>query len=469
MSTSELHYLELHELTRLIQAKEISPVEATKAELARIELLDRKLHSFALLTVDLALSQALQAEREILKGNIRSDLHGAPIGVKDLCWMKGVPTAAGTTIHRNFMPKTDAMVVRRLSEAGAILLGKLQMTEGAYGDHHPEILAPVNPWNPELWPGVSSSGSGVATAAGLCYGAIGSDTGGSIRFPCAANGLTGLKPTWGRVSRHGVFELAATLDHIGPIARSAYDAAVMLQAMAGFDERDPTTSREPVPDYLADIEGGFTGLVIGVDPRWNSFGTDAATQRVVAEAVETCRAAGARIEEVHFPDAESIVASWTPLCGIEVAVAHEATYPSQKDRYGPALARLIELGRSLSAMDYQRIVLARLDFSGRVQSLFEDIDLLLIPSQAEASATIARMSTVGADLVQLAGLLRFTAPFDMAGNPTISLPGGSNSDGDPVGFQFAGKKWGEATLFRAGHAYQQVSAWHKHHPTVISL
>jgi amidase len=250
------------------------------------------------------------------------------------------------------------------------------------------------------------------------------------------------------------------------MARSAYDAAIMLQAMAGFDEKDPTTSRLPVPDYLADIKGGFAGLVIGVDPHWNSLGTDAPTQRVVAEAIETCRQAGAEIREVRFPDAESIVASWTPLCGIEAALAHEATYPSQKDRYGPALARLIELGRSLSGMDYQRIMLARLDFASRVQLFFEDIDLLLIPSQAEASATNARMTTVGTDPTQLAGLLRFTSPFDMAGNPTISLPGGLTADGAPVGFQFAGKKWSEGILFRAGHAYQQVTTWHQHHPNV---
>ena len=208
------------------------------------------------------------------------------------------------------------------------------------------------------------------------------------------------------------------MDHIGPITRSAFDAAVMLQTMAGPDEKDPTTSQEPVPDYLADIEGGFSGLVVGVDRLWNSFGTDTVTQRVVTEAINTCRDAGAQIVEVRFPEAESIVSSWTPLCGVETAVAHEATYPSRKDQYGPALARLIELGRSLSAMDYQRIMLARIDFDGRVQSLFKDIDLLLIPSQAEASPTIARMTTVGTDPSQLAGLLRFTAPFDMAGNPT---------------------------------------------------
>jgi amidase len=466
MAASELHYLELHELTALIHAKKLSTVEVTKSQFERIALLDEKLHSFAWLTSDLALSQARQAEREILKGEIRSALQGAPVGIKDLCWMKDVPTAAGMTIHKNFRPSRDAEVVRRLADAGAIMLGKLQMTEGAYGDHHPEVPAPVNPWDSERWPGVSSSGSGVATAAGLCYGSIGSDTGGSIRFPCAANGLTGLKPTWGRVSRDGVFELAATLDHVGPITRSVYDAALMLQAMAGFDEKDPTSSRKPVPDYLADIGGGFSGLAIGVDPLWNSFGTDTVTQRVVAEAIDKCREAGARIVEVRFPEAESIVASWTPHCAVEAAVAHEPTYPSRKDRYGPALARLIELGRGLSGMDYQKIILARLDFGGRVQSLFTEIDLLLVPAQAEASPTNARMTTVGVDPAQLAGLLRFTAPFDMAGNPTITLPGGFTVDGTPVAFQFVARKWGEAVLFRAGHAYQHVTNWHRQHPNL---
>ena len=201
MSASELHYLELHELTRLMHAKEISPVEVTKTQLERIEALDGKLHSFAWLTPELALRQARQAEREILKGEIRSALHGAPIGIKDLCWMKDVPTASGMAIHKYFRPHEDAEAVRRLIDAGAIILGKLQMTEGAYGDHHPEIAAPVNPWNPERWPGVSSSGSGVATASGLCFGSIGSDTGGSIpcgcQRPCRTEADMGsCQPAW---------------------------------------------------------------------------------------------------------------------------------------------------------------------------------------------------------------------------------------------------------------------------------
>src|SRR5262245_42990099 len=193
---AELYYLDLTELTRRIRGRQLSPVEATRAQLKRIEALDGGLKTYALVMADSALEEARRAEAEIARGEIRGPLHGAPIAVKDLCWTKGVPTAAGSPIHRDFRPKEDATVVRRLREAGAIILGKLQLTEGAYGLHHPAVTPPVNPWNAAHWTGVSSSGSGVATAAGLCYGSLGSDTGGSIRFPSNANGITGLKPTW---------------------------------------------------------------------------------------------------------------------------------------------------------------------------------------------------------------------------------------------------------------------------------
>src|SRR5277367_6507604 len=249
--TSDLHYLELTEIARRLHAREISPVEATTAQLARIERLDGQLKSYAHMMAEAALVQARTAEAEIMRGEIRGPLHGVPIAVKDLCWTRGVPTAAGMSIYKDFRPTEDATVVRKLNAAGAVILGKLQLTEGAYADHHPGIAPPVNPWNAAHWSGASSSGSGVATAAGLCYGSLGSDTGGSIRFPSAANGVTGLKPTWGRVSRHGVFELAASLDHIGPMARSVADAAAVLTAIAGPDPLDPTARHEPVPDYPA--------------------------------------------------------------------------------------------------------------------------------------------------------------------------------------------------------------------------
>ena len=335
---SELHYLELTELARRIHAGDVSPVEATTDQLARIEMLDGRLRSYAHLMAEVALSQARSAEAEIMRGEIRGPLHGVPIAVKDLCWMQGVPTAAGMTIYQDFRPSEDATVVRRLCAAGAIILGKLQLTEGAYADHHPQIPAPVNPWHAAHWPGASSSGSGVATAAGLCYGSLGSDTGGSIRFPAAANGVTGLKPTWGRVSRHGVFELAATLDHIGPMARSAADCGAMLGVIAGNDPNDPTAVLDPVPNYLAGMARGMRGLRVGVDHDWNTRGVDATTVEAVGSALATVSDLGAEIREVRFPAVDQVITDWFPLCGVECALAHEATYPARRSEYGSALS-----------------------------------------------------------------------------------------------------------------------------------
>ena len=462
---SELHYLELVDLAARIHSKEVSPVEVTRAQLERIEAIDGQLRSFALVLAEQALAQARQAEAEITRGDIRGPLHGVPVAVKDLCWTKGIPTAAGMAIHREFRPEEDATVVRKLNEAGAIILGKLQLTEGAYADHHPSISPPVSPWNPDTWVGSSSSGSGVATAAGLCYGSLGSDTGGSIRFPSAASGLTGLKPTWGRVSRYGVFELAATLDHIGPMTRSAADCAAMLGVIAGRDPADPTASLESVPDYTAGLEQGLRGLRIGVDAAFNAS-ADAVMAKATEDAVKIIAGLGGRICEVTLPDVRQIVTDWFPLCGVETAVAHAATYPARKDEYGPGLAGLIELGRAQSGMDYQRIVLRRLAFTGCLRALFEEIDLLVVPSQGFASPTVARMATLGEDPELIATLLRPTCPFDMSGSPTITLPCGFTERGTPVGFQFVSRHMEEALLLRAGHAFQQATDWHRQHPAL---
>ena len=265
MTSDELSYLDLVEVGRRIQARQLSSVDVTQAVLDRIAKLDPRLKCYATLTPDLALAQAREADTEIARGTLRGPLHGVPIAIKDLCRTKGIPTAAGMPMHKDYRPDRDATVVTRLREAGAVLLGKLQLTEGAFGAHHPAIDPPVNPWSAAHWTGVSSSGSGVATAAGLCYGSLGSDTGGSIRFPSTMNGVTGLKPTWGRVSRAGVFALAESMDHIGPMTRSAVDAAAMLAAIAGADADDPTASHEAVPDYLGVIGEGVREVRIGID------------------------------------------------------------------------------------------------------------------------------------------------------------------------------------------------------------
>jgi len=466
MPTRDLHYCELVEIGQRIRKRELSPVEATQAQLDRIVRLDGQLKSYAYVMASSALEQAHAAEKEIAAGKVRGPLHGVPIAVKDLCWTKDAPTAAGTTIYRDYRPSEDATVVSRLKEAGAVILGKLQLTEGAYADHHPEIDPPRNPWDATLWSGASSSGSGVATAAGLCYGSLGSDTGGSIRFPSAANSVTGLKPTWGRVSRYGVFELAATLDHIGPMARSAVDCGAILGAIAGSDPNDPTAVLEPVPNYLANLSGSLRGTRIGVDPRWTSEGVDAAATRIFQDALRVAADLGAEILEIVVPDPTAMIDDWFPLCAVETAVAHEATYPSRKSEYGPGLAGLIELGLQQSGKDYQKIVLRREAFKGMVRALFEKVDLFAVPAQTFAAPTLAKMATLGENPELITGLLRFSCPFDMTGSPTITLPGGFTESGGPVAFQFVGRHFDEARLVAAGDAFQRVTDWHRRHPSL---
>jgi amidase len=463
---SDLSFLTLLDVSRQIQSRALSPVEVTKAELDRIAALDPKLESYATVTADSAMAQAKHAEAEIGRGDLKGPLHGVPIAVKDLCWTTNAPTAAGMMIYRDYIPAEDATVVKRLSDAGAVILGKLQLTESAYADHHPDITPPRNPWNAEAWPGASSSGSGVATAAGLCYGSLGSDTGGSIRFPSAANGVTGLKPTWGRVSRYGVFELAASLDHIGPMARSAADCGAILGVIAGEDPKDTTTLPGSPPDYLAGVAEGVRGLRIGYDPLWCETDLDEPTVAVVRAARETLAGLGATIVEITAPDSKAVLADWIPNCAIETAVAHEGTYPSRKAEYGPALSGLIDIGRALSAFDYQKILLRRAAFKGAVAQMFGSIDLLLVPAQSFAAPMLADMAMLGQSNDMIGRLLRFTCPFDSSGNPTITMPGGFTASNLPIGFQLVGPHLSEALLVRAGAAFQSATDWNRRHPTL---
>jgi amidase len=470
--TDELRYSDLQNLPCLdiatlaaaIRQREVSPVQATRAQLDRIAALDGRLHSYAHLTADAAMAQAEAAQAEIAAGRYRGPLHGVPLAVKDLCATAGIPTAAGMALHKHRVPTEDATVVKRLKDAGAVLLGKLQMTEGAYADHHPSVTPPVNPWNAAHWPGMSSSGPGVAVAAGLCHGALGSDTGGSIRFPCAANGLTGLKPTWGRVSRHGVFELAASLDHVGPMARNAVDAGLLFAAIAGRDANDPTTAADPVPDCAAATGQGAQGLRIGFNPAWNGEGVDAVTRAMLAGAVEAFRPLGVRTVELRVPDMAQAVADWFPLCAVEAAVAHEATYPTHRDAYGAVLASVLEAGHAVQGIELQRIRLRRMALRGRVDALFDSVDLLLAPVQPFASPTVAEMQALGEQPRRVSALLRYTCPFDMTGHPTLTLPGGFTPGGLPLGFQLVAARMDEATLLRAGAAFQRITGWHRRRP-----
>lgn len=462
MSVRDIHYLEVTELADHLRRRDISSVAVTRSQLDRIERVDGDLASYARVTADQALASAEAADAEIAAGRYRGPLHGVPLALKDLFWTKGTPTEAGTLVHRGFTPHEDATVVARLRQAGAILLGKLQMTEGAYSEHHPAITPPRNPWNAACWTGISSSGSAVATAAGLCFGSLASDTGGSIRWPCGATGLTGIKPAWGRTSRFGVFELAASLDHVGPMARSVADAAVILAAIAGPDDNDPTSRAGPSPDYVAAITPDVRGLRLGVDAHWNSTDVDPDVQHVVNEAERVFRGLGAELVPVSAPDVTQAVADWAPACALEAALAHRATYPARKGEYGSVLASVLEAGHAVSTLDYQAIRLRRMALSGRFERLFHSIDALLLPVQPFAPLSLDEIANFGARPALVAKLQRYTAPFNLTGHPTVTLPGGFGAAGLPIGLQLAGRD--EATLIRVAAAFQRQTSWHRRHP-----
>ncbi|HLG45496.1 MAG TPA: amidase [Reyranella sp.] len=459
----KLHYASLDEVARQLKARQVSSVQLTNQLLDRIGRIDPRLKSFATLTPERALADAAARDAETAAGSWRGALHGVPIAVKDLCNTEGLPTAAGMSIHRKNIPTEDATVVARLKAHGAVILGKLQMTEGAFGAHHPSVPEPLNPWNEAYWTGSSSSGSGAATAAGLCYASLGSDTGGSIRFPSTMNGLSGLKPTWGRVSRAGVFPLAESLDHIGPMCRSALDCAIVLGAIAGADERDPTAVPLPVPDYAATIDVGVVGRRIGRPADLKDLDEDG--RRALDGAVEALAKAGATIVDVALPAGFNEAArDWVPLCAVECAIAHEATYPSRAAEYGSVLAGLIDAGRRLSGIDVAHLQVRRATITGALNKLLASIDLLLMPVMPQAVWSLQGLAAAGRDADTVAARLRFTAPFDMSGHPTLTLPGGMTADGMPVGFQIVGGAFDEAGILAAGHAYQQATDWHLKRP-----
>lgn len=462
----QLQYISIIELSDLFRRKALLPSEVAEASLKRIDQLDTKFHGYAVVLAERAMAQAKKADGEIAKGIRRGPLHGIPIGLKDLCYTTFAPSAGGTKIHAKFVPPYNATVVDRLELAGAVTLGKLKMTEGAYTSHHPDDQAPLNPWNTNYWVGSSSSGSGVATSVGLCYGSIGTDTGGSIRFPSATCGLTGIKPTWGRVSRHGVFPLADSLDHVGPMCRSAADAAAMLGVIAGADPNDPTALQAPVPNYLAGISNGVRGLRIGVDRKYTQDGIDPQVVKALLEAERALVSLGADIREVRFPAYEKLVSQWIPMCSVETAQAHLKTYPSRKNEYGPDLAQLIDQGHTVSGVEIAAIHHERLKFSGSLAALFRDIDLLLIPTMPVPIPTLTKMGEYGADPNVLLSILRFTAVFDFSGSPTITLPMGMASDQMPLSMQLVGPHLSEDVLARAGHAFQSVTDWHTRRPPI---
>jgi amidase len=347
---SDLHFLTLTELSEQIRRRSISPVEVTRLCLDRINEYDGILSSYLTVTGDHALKQASLAEEEISNGRWRGPLHGVPIAIKDLISTNGIVTTAGMSLYKDHVPFFDATVVERLDRAGAVILGKLKTTEGALFNHHPYIVPPRNPWNTDYWSGVSSSGSGVATAAGLCFGALGTDTAGSVRMPSSCCGLTGIKPTWGRVSRFGVFPLADSLDCVGPMARSATDAAAILGVIAGSDANDPTTIKASVPDYLRQLSEGIDGLRIGIDHSFATQGVDEEVAAFLDKTESMFIGLGAQVCEMSMPVSDEVTDGFLTLCSAEAAVAHKKTYPLHASQYGKELSEFVEQGRNANTV-----------------------------------------------------------------------------------------------------------------------
>ncbi len=460
-----LAYMPLVEVAKLLEKRELSPVELTRHLLDRIDRVDQHLHSYRTVLAERALEQARRAEEEIVRGKYRGILHGVPIAVKDLVYTAGIPTFCGSMLMEGRLPDYDATAMRRLDAAGAVLLGKLHMTEFALRWHHPAWPAPVNPWGADRWSGVSSSGSGVATAAGLCYGSLGTDTGGSIRFPAACNGAVGLKPTYGRVSRYGVFPLAKSLDNVGPMTRCVADAAVMLGIIAGHDPEDPTSSHWAVPDYVSRLGQEVSGLRIGVDERFIRDGVHPEVSDAVLQAVTRLTELGLKAVEVVVPpiDPAFMMATWSTLCAADAADAHRGTWPTRADEYGP-FRQWLEFADTKTAADYAAAHATRLEYAGKIAGLFESIDLLACPAMPFVAPPIGDDGLPLPDVNVVRP--RFTYPFNFSNSPTLTLPCGFTSDNLPIALQLVGPHFSEETLLRVGHAFEQSTVWHTRIPPV---
>jgi amidase len=461
---TQLHYWSILELAEALQRREVSCVEVATHMLARIAELDVKYNAYISVMSEQAMARAKILDSQLSRGESLGLLHGVPVGAKDLFYTEDAPTTSGMLIYKDFVPSENAHVVNRLYEAGAYLLGKTNLTEGAHAIQHRAFPLPVNPWNDTYWVGASSHGSGVATAAGLAFGTLATDTGGSIRFPAACASITGIKPTWGRVSRHGAFTLAQSFDHVGPFARSVQDAAILLSAIAGADAGDVTALRSPVPDYLAATHNGVRGLRVGIDGTYACDGND----HEVISALEECRsvleAAGAVFKELVFPHVREPILAWRDICGAENASFHQTTYPSRSADYDRGLTELIEHGRKTSGLAVADAWVKRLEFKARASAALEGVDLLLIPTLGTPVPTLAEVDSFGIGDDVLVQMTRYTIPFNMTGHPTLVMPGGFSQAGRPISIQLVGKHEREETLFAAGHAFQRATEWHLRRP-----
>jgi aspartyl-tRNA(Asn)/glutamyl-tRNA(Gln) amidotransferase subunit A len=470
MKKMEICYLSAGQLSRLIKDKQVSPVEVINAHLERIEALEPKLNSFITLVSDQALDAARRAEEEIQKGRYRGPLHGIPLGLKDLYFVKGIRNTSGSMLFDSYVPDFDCTIAARFKEAGAILLGKLNLHQFAYGPtgENPDYGDMHNPWNPGLIAGGSSGGSGSAAASGQCTLTMGSDTGGSIRIPSALCGLAGLKPTYGRLSRYGLTVLSWCLDHPGPMTRTVEDCALVMNAVSGFDPNDPASANVPVSDYTRALTGKVKGLRIGVPREYFQVPLDPEVKDAVIKAIDVLSDLGAEVKDVSWP----MYLQAAPISGTilmaEAAAYHSKIIREQASRVYPPVRLRIETGFFIPAVDYIQAQQARRLFNDQSRELLKRVDVLAGPTVPvtafKIGTTTVKMgdSTVGAIPI----LTQYTRPFNLNGFPAITAPCGFSEEGLPIGLQIAGRPFEEEVVLGAAFAYEQATEWHKRRPDI---
>lgn len=448
------------QVARLIETKEVSPVEVTRALLDHAHELNDTVNAYISFRDDAALQEAQKAEDEIAAGQYKGPLHGIPMAIKDNIYIGGEVTTMASKIHRDFVSKDDSSVVKKLKEAGAVLTGKLNMHEYAWGiDNNSPHFGPVhNPWNLDKVPGGSSGGSGAAVASNTTFTTLGTDTAGSIRIPSAACGLVGLKPTHGRVAKYGCYPLAWSLDHIGPMSKSVEDAAATLQAIAGFDPRDPTAVDVPVDDYRAALGGDPKGLVIGVEEDYFFRDVHDPIEKLVRKQIDELVGRGAVLKTVTIPSLA--YSEWAELATSlsEASAIHHSDLLERPDDFGADIRFLFELGELFSSIDYLQAQQVRRQLKQDFTAALDEVDVLIAPTlpvlPPDIGSAVANLNGQEVDLID--NFIRFTGPGNLTGLPALTVPVGVE-EGLPVGLQIMGKAFDESTVLRVGAHIEETN------------
>ncbi len=458
------------ELAPQIEAGKLSPVELTRQVLSQIRRLQPALNAYIVVLEESALDQARQAEREIRTGHYRGPLHGIPYAAKDLFYTKGVATTAGSKILRDHQPGYDAAVIERLREAGAVLVGKTGLHEFAYGitNNNPHFGPVRNPWDTARIPGGSSGGSGAAQATGQCVFSLGSDTGGSVRIPASFCGIAGLKPTFGRISRYGVFPLGHSLDHVGHFASTVKDLATILEAIAGPDPRDDSSAREPLPPLDLPPEPSLKDYRVGVPANYYFERCEPEVHKAAHAAIETMRGLGAQVSEVEIADLEEFTVLGRLILLPEATAVHRHRLRTRRADIGADVLGLLDQGQFVTACDYLDAQRRRRQLIETLNAVFDQVDVIITP------ATPITAPKIGETTVEIAGhkedarlaATRLVRALNLAGVPALAIPCGFDSRGLPIGLQIFGRAFDEAAVLTVGHAYEQATEWHKRRPSL---